>query len=93
MEISNFWCCCLRKAQQLLNLFAIFKFTDFESVIFCVQSQDMFSLLEEVNLHVTESLLQFGNFFFPLSQFPLRFMLEIWGKQNICLHHVKCFDT
>lgn len=39
----------------------------------------MFPLLEEVDLHVTQSLLQLCNFLFSLTDFPLQFVL---GKEN-----------
>lgn len=52
---------------------------DFQSVILRVKTEHMFPLLEEVDLHVTQSLLQFCNLLFSLTYFPLQFVL---GKEN-----------
>lgn len=52
---------------------------DFQPVVLWVKAEDMFPLLEEVDLHVTQSLLQLCNFLFSLTYFPLQFVL---GKEN-----------
>lgn len=52
---------------------------DFQSVILRVKTEHVFSLLEQVDLHVTQSLLQLCNLLFSLTYFPLQFVL---GKEN-----------
>lgn len=48
---------------------------DFQPVILRVKTKNMFPLLEEVDLHITQSLLQLCNFLFSLTYFPLQFVL------------------
>lgn len=48
---------------------------DFQSIILSIEAQNLLPLLEEVNLHVTQGLLQLCNFFLALAHFPLQFVL------------------
>lgn len=49
---------------------------DLKAVILSIQPKSLFSLLEEVNLHITQSLLQFCDLLFPLTHFPLQLVLQ-----------------
>lgn len=59
---------------------------DLESVILCVQTQRLFPLLEEVHLHVTQSLLQLRYLPFALSHLPLQLVLGGQGETGRLAH-------
>lgn len=59
---------------------------DFQPVILRVKTKNMFPLLEEVDLHVTQSVLQLWNLLFSLTYFPLQFVL---GRENEVLEMIQ----
>lgn len=63
---------------------------EFQAVILRVQTEDLLLLLEEVHLHITQSLLQLRNLLFQVTDLPLQLVLS---GENEVLKMKQCWTT